>query len=278
MAAGPKPEPLDKCFIITPIGDNQSNARRATDGISKVVIEPILKEFNMEPIAAHEISEQGSINDQVIKHIYNDKLAIVNLTGLNSNVMYELGVRYTMRKQTILICEEGTKLPFDIIAERTIFYKNDIAGSLELMKNLRSTISSIDFKSEPNNPIFKVLDFDSAMGEIKKENGTDALVERLQSLIENNNSNNSNKHQPEEIYLTLSKIDGSTFTDEEYKNFPLQILDVVHSIYPSSGVINHKRNLILFKFNLTISYNLAVTIMQDFINDYFIGSVEVLFL
>ena len=113
----------------------------------------------MTPIVAHRISETGSINDQIIQHIYEDKLAICNLTGLNPNVMYELGIRYTMRKHTILICEQGTRMPFDIISERTIFYTNDIAGSAELKKQLREIIYSIDY-SKILKINFKVLDFE----------------------------------------------------------------------------------------------------------------------
>ena len=249
MATGPQNEKLDKCFIITPIGDSQSNIRRSTDGISKAIIEPLLKEFNMEPVAAHEISELGSINDKVIEHIYNDKLAIVNLTGLNSNVMYELGVRYTMRKHTILICEEGTKLPFDIVAERTIFYKNDIAGSLDLVDGLRKTLNSINFEDEPDNPIFKVLDFQNAMGKIKKEDVTDALVERLKELIDNKDKPIK---QEKSVYCTVLKNNGKPFLEKEADKIRVAAYDLrKNGINVSISIFKSNLNIFNIKFILS---------------------------
>lgn len=83
-------EKIKKCFIITPIGSENSETRRATDGIIKAVIRPVLKEHKFEAKASHEMSSPGSITNQVLHHILTDKMVIANLTGLNPNVMYEL--------------------------------------------------------------------------------------------------------------------------------------------------------------------------------------------
>src|SRR5699024_539577 len=114
------------------------------------------------PLVAHRITKTGSINSQVINNLYSAKLVIANLTGLNPNVMFEVGIRYTMRKPMILICEKGTRLPFDIIEERTIFYTNDIAGSEELKGRLLSMLSDFDFDGLQDNPVYRVLDFENA--------------------------------------------------------------------------------------------------------------------
>ncbi|WP_312729736.1 hypothetical protein [Enterococcus sp.] len=179
----------DKCFIVTPIGKDNSDERRFAEGITEAVLIPVLNEYKMEVVVAHKISQSGSINDQIIKHIYEDKLVIANLTGLNPNVMYELGVRYTMRKHTILICEKGTILPFDIINERTIFYTNDIAGSKELANSLSDMLSKVNYEKVPDNPIYKSLDFENAMGKIKDEDATSAILEKLKELISRSENN-----------------------------------------------------------------------------------------
>lgn len=270
-----KKEDIDLCFIITAIGDNLSGVRRSTNGISEAVIKPILSGFGMKPIVAHEISDTGSINDQVIKHIYEDKLAIVNLTGLNPNVMYELGIRYTMRKHTILICEEGTNLPFDIVSERTIFYKNDIAGSLELSKKLKDMIGSMDFKTTPNNPIFKVLEYEKAMGEIKQEDFDDALIQKLQELI---NKNSREEKQDKLIFFALSKFNSTFFTNDEVQQFNTGIIQGSgFRVYPSNGVLNSRQNLFLCKCFIKSDYETAKSIITQFVHQFFKNEVEVTF-
>ena len=69
-----------KCFIVTPIGKDGTEVRRAADGLIDSVIEPVCKSLNMEMFVAHRIDTPGSITGQVIEHLLNDDLVIANLT------------------------------------------------------------------------------------------------------------------------------------------------------------------------------------------------------
>lgn len=146
-----------KCFIITPIGADNTEIRRAADGLIDSVLEPILNKKDFEVIVAHRIDSPGSITSQVIDHIIKDDLVIANLTTLNPNVMYELGVRHATRKAVISLAENGTNLPFDISDERTIFYKNDMAGVNDLKDRLINMIDEAILDEEPDNPIYRVV-------------------------------------------------------------------------------------------------------------------------
>jgi hypothetical protein len=143
-----------RCFIITPIGGESSDIRRQIEGVIDECIIPVLGE-EYDVIVAHRIFTTGSINNQVISEIYNDELVIANLTGLNPNVMYELAFRHALRKPVIVIKnkDDGYKLPFDITEDRTIFYTNDISGTAELKKSLKSFLDEIDLIKEADNPI-----------------------------------------------------------------------------------------------------------------------------
>ena len=104
-----------KCFIITPIGEKDSDIFRQADGVIKSVIRPVLKEHGFNDIcAAHEITKSGMINNQIINRIVEDDLVVANLTDRNPNVMYEVCLRHVTAKPIIHICETGTVLPFDI--------------------------------------------------------------------------------------------------------------------------------------------------------------------
>jgi hypothetical protein len=224
------------CFIITPIGDDNSSIRRHIDGLIDECIVPVLsKKYDVK--VAHRITTPGSINKQVISLIYEADLVIANLTGLNANVMYELAFRHAIRKEVILIMEKGeTRLPFDVTTERTIFYSNDFQGAIELKIRLGMALDEIERNHEKpiDNPIYtaleKVIEEESIIKNIKANENTnvDALkfiINKLEDietkiilnkntiLIENHNliSENTRGSATYIIYIKideLSKSDG----------------------------------------------------------------------
>ena len=144
------------CFVVTPIGDDNTAIRRHIDGIiDQAIIPAIEEEFNVK--VAHREYKIGSINDRVIQSVYNADLVIANLTGLNSNVMFELAIRYSFGKPAIVIAEEGTKLPFDIIDENTLFYINDPAGAADLRDRIVKFVDAIKWNKNDYGPVFSAV-------------------------------------------------------------------------------------------------------------------------
>ena len=145
----------DKCFIITPIGDDTDPIRRHIEGIIDAALRPALED-KYDLVVAHRISETGSITKQIITEIYSAKLVVANLTNRNPNVMYELALRHSLGKPVIMIAEKGTPLPSDIVMERTIFYQNDARGVIELRENIAAAEKEIDY-DKTESPIYNVL-------------------------------------------------------------------------------------------------------------------------
>lgn len=149
------PESPKRCFIITPIGDENSDLRKKIDGVIDVLREVLEKKgFNL--IVPHEISTLGSITNQIIIHLLCDDLVIANLTGLNPNVMYELAVRHNTGLPIITIAEKGTKLPFDIQDDRMINYTNSLDGVAPLKRSIGDCLNDINFSLKyQDNPILR---------------------------------------------------------------------------------------------------------------------------
>lgn len=152
----PKKEYAKKCFYITPIGDKASPQFSKLEGLKENVLIPVLDGLGYGLEVAHTIDSPGSINDQIFERIVNSELVIVNLTGLNPNVMYELAVRHSYGKPCVMICESDTKLPFDLLAERTIFFEDTIKGSGELKVDLESKIKSA-LDGGNDNPVTRAV-------------------------------------------------------------------------------------------------------------------------
>ncbi len=197
------------CFIITPIGHNNSPIRREIEGVYDEAIIPTLKElgFSEEEICmAHKIDESGSINNQIINKIANSDLVIANLSDLNPNVMYELAIRHAVRKPVVTICRNGTTLPFDLTTERTIFYENDFSGltelKLELSKKCKSALKCRD--NEIDNPIFSALKVgklfeDLGSTEKTSKTGEPELLKYMLGILEDIKRNTNNRSRPRSV-------------------------------------------------------------------------------
>lgn len=252
----------DICFVVTPIGADESAERRYADGITDGVLKPILEEFNLYPLVAHKISKTGSINSLIINNLYSAKLVIANLTGLNPNVMYEVGIRYTMRKPMILICEKGTRLPFDIIEERTIFYTNDIAGSEELKSKLRSMLTDFDFDGLQDNPVYRVLDFENAMGKLSDESASDSLLKQLKDLIQTSRSNDSNERIIRTVSIELIEDDSDFLSTPGALKLPTEILRVSDNFIAPINLKNSTNSSSLLTYSSTFSWDIDHSLIE----------------
>ncbi|MEZ2746341.1 hypothetical protein ACBQ16_14185 [Halopseudomonas bauzanensis] len=172
---------LKKCFVVTPIGSGDSATRRAADGLINSVLKPLLERYGYKVYVAHEISLTGSITRQVIQHVLEDDLVIANLTELNPNVMYELAVRHCSKKPIITLAEDGTKLPFDIADERTIFFTNDMRGVVELTPALEAALDELGGSAAVDNPVVRAGQ-DAVIERMDQQDAQSILVDRLDRI------------------------------------------------------------------------------------------------
>ena len=172
-----------RAFVITPIGDPYSQVRRAADGLITAVIEPVLTSLGFSIEIPHRLTNPGSITEQVIELLLTADLVVANLTGLNPNVMYELAVRHAKRLPVVSVATKDTKLPFDIAAERAIFFADDLAGVTELAPALEAAVQSAMSDTEPDNPVYRAAQA-KVMRDVRPKEPQDWLAQRLDRIEE----------------------------------------------------------------------------------------------
>jgi len=108
------------CFVIAPIGEENTETRRRSDQVLKHIITPAAQDCGYETVRADKISEPGLITSQVIQHLLDDPLVVADLTGRNPNVFYELAIRHAIRKPVVQLIQIDEPIPFDVAQSRTV--------------------------------------------------------------------------------------------------------------------------------------------------------------
>jgi hypothetical protein len=148
------------CFVVTPIGSDDSVERKHSDTVLKHLLAPVLESFGLRPIRADKITKPGIITKQVIEYLAYSKLCIADLSFSNPNAFYELGVRHAFKLPTIQVIRKGDKIPFDVSQGRTIIVDTadpyTIMDRFEVARNeLREHVSAVNKGAEKqdDNPI-----------------------------------------------------------------------------------------------------------------------------
>lgn len=115
---------------------------------------------NYEFSHAGEEDNQQNILADIIPPIFNADIVIADLTGLNPNVMYELGIAHSLGKKTIIITRDDLgKLPFDLKQYRAKDYSTHFVKFDKLIRYLEKNMTgAIDGSVLFSNPVSDFLD------------------------------------------------------------------------------------------------------------------------
>ncbi|MDO7173834.1 tetratricopeptide repeat-containing protein [Mariniflexile sp. AS56] len=110
------------CFVIIGFGKKPSHANGKLrildlDETYSVLIKPVFESLGISCYRAIDKNLSGSIDKLMLQEIKNADIALVDISTLNANVMWELGVRHALKPHhTIMICEKEQmgSIPFDV--------------------------------------------------------------------------------------------------------------------------------------------------------------------
>jgi O-acetyl-ADP-ribose deacetylase (regulator of RNase III) len=147
-------------FIIMPYGKRKDAEGNEIDFdlIYRDVIQEPLEDLGFEPLRCDEIEQAGSIHEDMFKLIATAEVAVVDVSMLNPNVFYELGVRHALRPSvTILIKNRKTAIPFNIQGERVIEYPGESGSLRDTRERIKAFVAAGLRSNTPDSPIFNLL-------------------------------------------------------------------------------------------------------------------------
>lgn len=136
---------MKTCFVISPIGEDGSETRKASDELFDLIIQPALEIFDFKIVRGDKIFNTTAITEEIIKYVQSSELCIIDLTAHNPNVFYECGRRHETARPYIHMKRKGEKIPFDIAGIRTIDYDtSDARKTKESVDVLRNFIRELE--------------------------------------------------------------------------------------------------------------------------------------
>jgi MAP3K TRAFs-binding domain len=114
------------CFVLMPFGKKPDGSGRLVDfdAVYAEFIRPAVVAAELDPIRADEEQVGGIIHKPMFERLILCEYAVADLTTMNANVFYELGVRHAIKPFTTvpIFAAEGVRLPFDVSPLRTLGY------------------------------------------------------------------------------------------------------------------------------------------------------------
>lgn len=119
------PEERICCGVVMPISATSNHVETHWKDVLKLLHRAI-SNAGFEPVNVWESSSNDRISERIVGNLFNLPLVVVDISDLNPNVMFELGLRLSSKKPTIVVCNSGGEIPFDIRDFEALFYPTDL--------------------------------------------------------------------------------------------------------------------------------------------------------
>ncbi|MBT5366664.1 MAG: hypothetical protein HOL05_01370, partial [Nitrospinaceae bacterium] len=129
------------------------------DAVFSKLIVPTLEGNCFSVNRADSALDQENILKNIIRNISKADLVIADMTTMNPNVMYELGIAHAFSKPTVLIAQSIDDVPFDLRSYRVITYSTHFNEAEKFQEKLTEIAKQcMDGSMKFGNPVSDFLE------------------------------------------------------------------------------------------------------------------------
>jgi len=186
------------CFVIIGYGiktDFETGRELNLEKTYKNIIKPVFEELDIECFRSSDLKQTGTIDVKMYEHIFKADFVVADISTLNPNAIYELGIRHALRPNTTIVISED-----------------------DLLKEKRIPFDINHVSIHPYEHIGKGIDSEE-VDRFKKH-----LKDLMTSILET-----SKKEIDSPVYTFLPTLSPPTFTEEEYEEL-IENIDASESI------------------------------------------------
>jgi hypothetical protein len=136
------------CFVLAPTGPADSEPRQHADRVFKFIISAVLDNAGYTtvrpPAGAVIAGVSAPLDPEILTHLVEDPLVIVDLTYPSPDVFYQLAVRHMVHKPTVHLLRRATPLPTALPEVQAIEYTLDLEGVERSQRQLADVIYTLE--------------------------------------------------------------------------------------------------------------------------------------
>lgn len=137
----PSKKPKDAVFMIMPFGN-------FFDVYYEDIYSKAITKANLLPTRLDDSTLPVALVQEMVDMTRQSKIVLVDLTGNNPNVCYELGLAHALDKPAVIISDSIENLPFDVSAFRVVLYDKNLPDWGEQLKQ-KITAALIKITEDP---------------------------------------------------------------------------------------------------------------------------------
>lgn len=204
------------CFVMMPFGD-------PFDDYYNELYKPAIEEVDFIPKRADSLFRPSPIIKDIWEYINKSKILIADITDLNGNVMYELGLAHAIAKPVIIISDSIENVPFDLRFLRILIYdKRKPKWGENLKEKIKKSINEIiESPTDSILPAFLNIKPDTK----ETEQISAELIELKQLILSQINLSNKDE-KPKKKLTTQTYIDAKKDAYDLYFNKGWEISEI----------------------------------------------------
>lgn len=170
----PLPQSPPHAFVVMPYGrkkDPRVNRFLDCDPAFHRVYRPLLEDFDVEWIRADLQTDSGIIHSAMLADLANSDLVLADLSAINFNVAYELGIRHVFASRSTVLIDPSVASfkrmapPFDVNMIRTHTFSRSSDGVSDeqaetAIRALRSVLATALAAGENDSPCHEWFDLE----------------------------------------------------------------------------------------------------------------------
>ena len=157
---------MGTCFVVMGFGiktDYQSGRKLDLDKSYQNLIKPAVLAAGLQCIRADEIVHAGIIDVPMYEQLLTADVVVADVSTMNPNAFYELGVRHALKPfTTIIVSESELVFPFDVGHSVIRKYRHlgediGVTEAERFKKDLSSAIQEIIKQPKDDSPVYTFL-------------------------------------------------------------------------------------------------------------------------